>query len=148
MQHWVHFLPLLCFVLHNLALIEPYHRLSACGERCDNIVIEYTISVLQWEHLIHKTFSPMEHAHTCFSQGLCGHIDLGYPTKTGWFWSGKKWVIHGREQLWVVYFRHYLAVNLMRKCWCILSYLGYHWQVQETSFLVHNNPITLNFSNS
>ncbi len=69
------------------------------------------------------------------------------------YWSGLSrmaWLNNSRGTTdCLIFYRnhHYSAVNVMRKCWCTLSYLGY-WQVQRTSFYAHNSLITFDFSNS
>ncbi len=81
---------------------------------------------------------------------MCTHIDPSVPYMAQVILVGDEAGNMMSEQLCLLFYRnhHYLVVNLTRKCWCTLSYLGYYWQVDQTSFLVHNCTINFDFSNS
>ncbi len=95
--------------------------------------------------LICKCFSlqcALRLLHTCFSHWMCMHVNPWYSAWHEWFWSGNK---HEHdEQLCLLFYtnHHYLVINLIWKFWCTPSYLGYKWQVWQTSSSVHNSPIT------
>ncbi len=96
---------------------------------------------------------------TLVSVGGCACAWIrGTPRGPGDFGQGRSELYGNSWQLWVwwatvcpLFYRNhqYLAVDLMRICWCTPLYVGYYWQVgQQTSFSVHNSQITFDFSNS
>ncbi len=126
-----------CFSIHCITLFQP--GLGCSHSSYDVCKLKITHQLLlgdcTWfvKHFNRRCVKAI--FYTFVSVGECERILIGSTLhRPGDFGLERSRLYYGRATVCLLFYRnhHYLVVNLMRKCWYTLLYLGYHWQVQNT----------------